>query len=59
MYLTPCNNPRAIRFRPNETILAAVFPGEREPSLEEINHLMGPIMEEIIELGNGKFSISL
>jgi hypothetical protein len=53
LYVNIVNNPRSIRFHRNETILAAVFPGEFEPSLEQINHLLAPFVKDVENLFKG------
>ena len=54
MYATIKNNPHAIEFLREETILVIVLPGPTEPSLEEINHVLEPFTEEIRILYQGK-----
>ncbi|KAH9839027.1 uncharacterized protein C8Q71DRAFT_893893 [Rhodofomes roseus] len=55
IYVTICNNPRHIRFLRLETILVCTLPGPHEPSLEQLNHVLEPLVEEVIELGNGTY----
>lgn len=57
MYLTICNNPRAKRFLREETILVAVIPGPREPSLEELNEVLEPMVRAIKTLYSGTSSL--
>lgn len=53
MYVTICNNPREKRFLREETILACVIPGPTEPSREELNSCLEPIVEDILKLEDG------
>jgi hypothetical protein len=48
-----CNNPRSIRFLREETDLIMAIPGPIEPSLEEMNNIMDPFVEDMHELGRG------
>ncbi|KAG1717310.1 hypothetical protein EDB19DRAFT_1840448 [Suillus lakei] len=47
-YAVICNNPRSIRYLPEETILIMVMPGPNEPSLEEMNYLLEPFVESML-----------
>ena len=55
MYVTICNNPREKRFRREETILACVIPGPTEPSLEQVNNVITPFIEDVLRLGHGAY----
>ena len=57
LYLTVCNNPRNIRFIHEETLLIMGIPGPVEPSLDQMNNVMEPIVEDFLDLGKGKQSI--
>ncbi|KDQ07321.1 hypothetical protein BOTBODRAFT_92259, partial [Botryobasidium botryosum FD-172 SS1] len=58
IYVTICNNPRAIRFRRGETILVAVLPGPKEPPKEAINYVLEPLIRAAIALEDGrKFAV--
>ncbi|KIK44122.1 hypothetical protein CY34DRAFT_54623, partial [Suillus luteus UH-Slu-Lm8-n1] len=52
-YAVICNNPRSIRYLPEETILVMVLPGPDEPSLEEMNYLLEPFVESMLRLEKG------
>lgn len=54
MYATILNNPRQVRFHREETILVCVIPGPHEPSLEQLNAVIEPFVEDMLVLGNGK-----
>lgn len=56
-YAVICNNPRSIRYLPEETILVMVLPGPDEPSLEEMNYLLEPFVESMLRLEKGKLLI--
>lgn len=53
IYVTILNNPLSKRFRREETILACVIPGPNEPSLEELNFVMEPLVDDLIHLECG------
>lgn len=55
VYITLLNNPLATRFRREETILACVIPGPTEPSLEQLNQILEPIVEDLKTLEYGIF----
>lgn len=46
MYLIICNNPRAKRYLREETILVCVMPGPTEPSLEQMNYVLDPMVDD-------------
>ena len=54
LYLTVCNNPPSKRFRREETFLLAVLPGPKEPSLEELNHVLKIFVPELKALYTGE-----
>ncbi|KAF8585669.1 hypothetical protein K439DRAFT_1615801 [Ramaria rubella] len=51
-YFTIKNNHQSIQFLQEETILVAVFLGQTEPSLEELNYLMEPFAADLLHLYN-------
>lgn len=53
IYATICNNPRAVRFLREETILVCIIPGPSEPSLEQLNYILEPLTEDISRLYSG------
>ena len=53
MYVTILNNPLGKRFLREETILVCVIPGPKEPSLEQLNSVIEPFVDEMIELNCG------
>lgn len=53
MYATILNNPTEKRFLREETILVCVIPGPTEPSLEQLNSIIEPFVEEMMLLKNG------
>jgi hypothetical protein len=53
-YAVICNNPRSIRYLPDETILVMVIPGPDEPSLKQMNHLLQLFVESMLQLENGE-----
>ncbi|CDO73032.1 hypothetical protein BN946_scf185007.g86 [Trametes cinnabarina] len=59
VYITICNNPRAIRFRREETILYCVIPGPQEPTTDHLNSILLPLIKELQRLYGGiSFQIS-
>jgi len=53
LYVTIKNNPPAIVNLMEETILVCVVPGPNEPSLEQLNSVLEPLISEIQELYQG------
>ena len=49
IYMVCLNLPPSIRYKPENMYLAGVIPGPREPSLTQINHLLEPLVEELLE----------
>lgn len=56
IYLIICNNPRAKRYLREETILICVIPGPSEPSLEQMNPVIDPMVDDLNRLYNGESS---
>ncbi|PCH36567.1 hypothetical protein WOLCODRAFT_20614 [Wolfiporia cocos MD-104 SS10] len=54
IYLSICNNPHSKRFLRDETMIFCVIPGPNEPSLEQLNNILEPMVRELLELGNGQ-----
>lgn len=50
LYLVILNLPRAIRFKPENILIADVIPGPKEPSLSEINSYLRPLVKELNSL---------
>ncbi|KAJ8457610.1 hypothetical protein ONZ51_g11431 [Trametes cubensis] len=48
IYLACLNLPPHLRFRPENIYLAAIIPGPKEPSLHQLNHLMRPLVNELM-----------
>lgn len=51
--MTLYNNPRSIRFLHEETLLVLVIPGPQEPSLEQLNEVLYPVVQSMKQLYNG------
>jgi hypothetical protein len=49
IYMVCLNLPPSIRYKAENMYLAGVIPGPREPSLTQINHLLEPLVEELLE----------
>lgn len=54
VYITICNNPRGVRFRREETILYCVLPGPTEPTTEQLNSILRPLIAELHKLYRGE-----
>jgi hypothetical protein len=52
--MTLCNNPRSIQFIREETMLIMAMPGPFEPSLEQMNELLHPVVASMKKLYNGE-----
>nr|VWO97532.1 Adenylate cyclase (EC (ATP pyrophosphate-lyase) (Adenylyl cyclase) [Ganoderma boninense] len=50
IYLINNNLPPSLRFRPEYVYLAAIIPGPKEPSVDQINHFLRPLVDELLEL---------
>ncbi|KIJ28204.1 hypothetical protein M422DRAFT_90591, partial [Sphaerobolus stellatus SS14] len=53
MYVTIKNNPPALQYLMEETILICVIPGPHEPSLEQLNYILEPFVEGVQLLYQG------
>jgi hypothetical protein len=53
MYGVICNLPRSERFKTPNILTLAVIPGPNEPKLHQLNHYLGPIVDQFIELWKG------
>lgn len=58
-YLSIVNNPRAIRFLSEETILFAALPGPHEPTTEQLNNILELLVQKILQLYKGTSSLYL
>ena len=50
IYLACLNLPPHLRFRPENVYLAGIIPGPKEPSLQQLNNLMRPLVDELVDL---------
>ena len=50
IYMVCLNLPPALRYRPENIYLACVFPGPHEPSMEQINHVLRPLIDDLLKL---------
>lgn len=50
IYMACLNLPPHLRYRPENIFLAGVIPGPREPTVYEINSLLAPLIDELLEL---------
>ena len=49
VYMVLLNLPPSVRYKVENMYLAGVVPGPREPSLTQINHLLRPLVDELLE----------
>ena len=49
IYMVLLNLPPSSRYKAENMYLAGVIPGPREPSLTQINHLLRPLISELLE----------
>lgn len=50
IYLALLNLPIHLHYRPENIYLAGIIPGPNEPSLHQINHLLRPLVDELLDL---------
>ncbi|TFY50862.1 hypothetical protein EVJ58_g10857 [Rhodofomes roseus] len=55
VYLTILNNPRGKRYLREETVLVSMPPGPFEPSLEQLNHIFEPLVDDLQALAAGEY----
>ena len=49
IYMVLLNLPPSARYKVENMYLAGIVPGPREPSLTQINHLLRPLVDELLE----------
>ncbi|OJT15521.1 hypothetical protein TRAPUB_7214 [Trametes pubescens] len=52
IYLACLNLPPHLRYRPENIYLAGIIPGPKEPQLDQLNELLHPLVNELLELWN-------
>ena len=52
IYMVLLNLPPSSRYKVENMYLAGVIPGPKEPSLTQINHLLRPLVDELLEFWN-------
>ncbi|PIL35041.1 hypothetical protein GSI_02828 [Ganoderma sinense ZZ0214-1] len=50
IYLVCLNLPPHLRYRPEFVYLAGVIPGPKEPQVHQLNYLLRPLVDELLEL---------
>lgn len=50
IYLALLNLPIHLRYRPENIYLAGIIPGPHEPSLHQLNYLLRPLVDELLDL---------
>jgi hypothetical protein len=53
VYLTIANNPSSIRLLPTEMILVFVIPGPKEPTTEQLNEVIQPLVDDLHRMYHG------
>jgi hypothetical protein len=53
IYLVICNLPREMRFQKECKIVLGIIPGPREPSHQQINNYLEPVVNELLQLWRG------
>ncbi|EGO03076.1 hypothetical protein SERLA73DRAFT_150594 [Serpula lacrymans var. lacrymans S7.3] len=54
LYMTCCNNPKGIRYLTEKTFLIIVIPGLKEPKVEELNKILKPFVNDMLNLYKGQ-----
>ena len=52
IYMVCLNLPMHLRYLPENTYLVGVIPGPGKPSLEQINHFLQPLVDELLDFWN-------
>ncbi|OJT14959.1 hypothetical protein TRAPUB_8489, partial [Trametes pubescens] len=50
IYMACLNLPPHLRYRPENLYLVAIIPGPKEPQVDQLNRLLRPLIDELIEL---------
>ena len=50
IYMVCLNLPPAIRYKAENMYLVGIIPGPKEPSLHQINHLLSPLVDDLLDL---------
>jgi len=58
LYLVILNLPRAIRFKPENIIIAGIIPGPSEPKSNEMNSYLRPLVKELDHLWTEGFPMT-
>jgi len=58
IYMICLNLPPELRFKLENVYLVGVIPGPKEPSLDEINHFLRPLVDDLLQLWNTGVFIS-
>ena len=49
LYMVCLNLPPDMRFKPENMFLAGIIPGPHEPSMDEINHFLAPLVDDLLD----------
>ena len=58
IYLVCFNLPPALRFKMENVFLLGIVPGPQEPSTHEVNHLLRPLVDDLLLLWNSGIYLS-
>lgn len=50
LYLVCLNLPPSLRFKPENIFLVGIIPGPKEPSFHQINYLLRPLVDDLVQL---------
>jgi hypothetical protein len=48
LYMVCLNLPPNVRFKPENMFLAGIIPGPHEPSMDDINHFLAPLVDDLL-----------
>ena len=54
IYTIICNLSRNEQFKPSNILTLALIPGPNEPKLHQLNHYLAPLIDQLVDLWNGK-----
>lgn len=58
IYISIVNNPRAIRFLQEDTVLFAALPGPHEPTVSQLNNVLDVLVAKVLRLYHGSYDLS-
>jgi hypothetical protein len=55
IYGVLCNLPREVRFKPENILTLSIIPGPHEPKQSQINNILAPIVDELLQFAQGVY----